>query len=113
MTACVRVCVRSLDQRDRKVGLFGDWLEASGHGKFIGWVQDEETQLWKLAAVCGEDDTPRVPRPVAIMEFSLKAARGDESVPKGGRPQYRDGPWYKSVHGKRQGHRMRKAKKHT
>ena len=24
--------VRSLDQRDRKVGLFGDWMEAAGHG---------------------------------------------------------------------------------
>ena len=32
--------VRSLDQRDRKVGLFGDWLEASGYGKYIEWVQD-------------------------------------------------------------------------
>ena len=27
--------VISLDQRDRKVGMFGDWLEASGHGKYV------------------------------------------------------------------------------
>ena len=27
--------VRSMDQRDRKVGLFGDFLERVGHGKFV------------------------------------------------------------------------------
>ena len=27
--------VRSLDQRERKVGLFGDFLERVGHGKFL------------------------------------------------------------------------------
>ena len=40
--------VRTLDQRDRKVGLFGDWMEAVGHAKYIEWVQDEETSLWRL-----------------------------------------------------------------
>ena len=109
--------VRSLDQRDRKVGLFGDWLEASGHGKLIEWVRDEETSLYKLKAVRvkeGEEKgVPLVARPVAIMEFALKAARGDASVPKGGRPEYRDGPWYKSVNGKRPGQRMAKWKKHA
>ena len=30
--------VRSLDQRDRKVGLFGDWLETAGHDKYLEWV---------------------------------------------------------------------------
>ena len=42
--------VRSLYQRGCKVGLFGDWLEMSGHGKYIQWVQHEETSLWKLEA---------------------------------------------------------------
>ena len=40
--------VRSIDQRDRKVGLFGDWLERSGHGRYLEWVQDEETGLYTL-----------------------------------------------------------------
>ena len=100
--------VRSLDQRERKVGLFGDWLVASGHGKFVEWVADTETSLFKLKALRTEGGEPHVPRAVAIMEFALKAARGDVSVPKGGRPEYRNGPWYKSVNGKRQGERMRK-----
>ena len=43
------------------------------------------------------------------MEWAVKAARGDKSIPKGGRPDYRDGPQFKSVGGKRQGQRMRKA----
>ena len=34
--------VRSHDQRDCKVGLFGDFLERMGHGKFFEWVQDME-----------------------------------------------------------------------
>ena len=34
--------VRSMDQRDRKVGLFGDFCERVGHGKFVQWVADAE-----------------------------------------------------------------------
>lgn len=34
--------VRSLDQRDCKVGLFGDFCERVGHGKFVEWQPDEE-----------------------------------------------------------------------
>ena len=47
--------VRSLDQRDRKVGLFGDWLETSGHGKYVEWVQDKETALYSLEVVREEN----------------------------------------------------------
>ena len=103
--------VRSLDQRDRKVGLFGDWMEAAGHGQYIEWVEDTETKLWKLQPVRDATGTPLVPRAVVLMDFALKAARGDKSVPKGGRPEYRNGPWYKQMGGKKQGERMRKAKK--
>jgi hypothetical protein len=105
--------VISLDQRDRKVGMFGDWLEASGHGKYVEWVKDAETGLYRLDAVCTEGGEPLVPRPAAIMEFALKASRGDKSVPKGGRPEYRNGPQYKSVLGKRQGDRMLQAQRNT
>jgi len=101
--------VRSLDQRERKVGLFGDWLEVGGHGKCVEWVQDEETALYTLEVVREENGMPRVPRAAAIMEWALKAAQGDKAIPKGGRPEYRDGPQFKSVGGKRQGQRMCKA----
>ena len=74
--------MRTLDKRGLHVGLFGDWLEVSGHGKYIEWVQDGESQLWKLAIIRDEREQPLVPRPVAIMEFALKAACGDKSVPK-------------------------------
>eukprot|EP00966_Prymnesium_polylepis_P229758 5316139-Prymnesium_polylepis.1 len=192
--------VRSLDQRGCKVGLFGDWLEMSGHGNYIQWVQPgrgdvavearggalrercARTQFEPLirwsaryavhgarggsrARVAREEDraigsrscvrsrsgmgcvhgvrsareagagvcpnrtrngagarewrsresdaidamrgllgtgVPRVPRAVAIIEWALRAARGDKSIPKGGRPEYRDGPWYKPVRGKQQ-----------
>ena len=44
--------VRTLDIRDRQVGLFGDWLERSGYGKNIEWVQNaEQGNLWELRAV--------------------------------------------------------------
>jgi len=43
---------RSMDQRDRKVGLYGDFLERVGHGKFVQWVQDvEHGGFYKLEAV--------------------------------------------------------------
>ena len=83
--------VRSLDQRDRKVGLFVDWMEAAGHGQYIEWVEDTETKLWKLQPLRDATGTPLVPRAVVLMDFALKAARGDKSVPKGGRPEYRNG----------------------
>ena len=105
--------VRSLDQRDRKVGLFGDWMETVGHGKYIQWVKDKGTSLWQLEPVRDAAGAPLVPRPVAVMEFALRAARGDNSVPKGGRPEYRDGEWYKTMHGKGQGERVKNAKKNA
>ena len=44
--------VRSMDQRDRQVGLFGDFLDRVGHGKFVEWRADEESGgLYKLEMV--------------------------------------------------------------
>ena len=43
--------VRSLDYRDRKVGLFGNFLERTGHGQFVRWEADEATQLQRLVPV--------------------------------------------------------------
>jgi hypothetical protein len=33
-----------MDQRDRQVGLFGDFLDRVGHGKFVEWRADEESE---------------------------------------------------------------------
>jgi len=104
--------VRSMDQRDRKVGLFGDFCERAGHGKFVQWVADaEHGGLYKLEpvtqAVEGEMGAqPLVPSWGAVMEYSIKSAVGHPSTPKGGTAEYRNGPWYKTLRGKRQGDRM-------
>ena len=36
------VQARTADYRERKVGLFGDFLERIGHGKYVEWVSNEE-----------------------------------------------------------------------
>ena len=40
------------------------------------------------------------------MEYVVKSATGHPSTPKGGTPEYRNGPWYKAPHGKKQGDSM-------
>ena len=77
---------RTLDARDRKVGLFGDFLEARQHGKFVEWVAEPTGySLRPCRAASGEVVTPKV---VMLMEYILKMAIGDgEACPKGGRPR--------------------------
>jgi len=36
------VQARTADYRERKVGLFGDFLERIGRGKYVEWVRNEE-----------------------------------------------------------------------
>ena len=44
--------VRSMDKRDREIGLFGDFLERVKHGKFVEWRADpEHAGLYKLEMV--------------------------------------------------------------
>ena len=51
--------VRSQDQRDRKVGLFGDFLERVGHGKFAEWRSNEEQGgLYELKVVKSYGKSP-------------------------------------------------------
>ena len=43
-----------------------------------------------------------------VMDYVIQMAHGDKSVcPKGGRPDYRNQPWYELVSGKQQGDRMK------
>ena len=44
--------VRSMDKRDRGIGLFSDFLERVKHGKFVEWRADpEHAGLYKLEMV--------------------------------------------------------------
>jgi hypothetical protein len=97
---------RTLDQRDRKIGRFGDWMEETGHGKFVEWVQAAGTSLYTLEVVRDAAGNPRVPSVIAIKEFLVGLANCDKLLPKGGRPAYRSGPQYKPQLGKRQGDNM-------
>ena len=46
------------------------------------------------------DGEMQVPKPVMLMEYILKLAIGDgEACPKGGRPEYRNGPQYENGRG--------------
>ena len=100
---------RTLDQKDRNVGLFGDFLEARQHGSFFEWVSEPTGYVLKSVMAGGE---PLVAKPVMIMEYILKLAIGDgEACPKGGRPEYRNGPQYEQALGKQQGDRMREENK--
>ena len=44
--------VRTLDTRDQRVGLFGDWLERSGYGKYVEWVRAKCGAGQSLGAAC-------------------------------------------------------------
>mgnify|MGYP006092253039 CR=1 FL=1 len=98
---------RHLDRRDLELGLFGDFLEQRGHGKFVEWVFDDEKEGWKIQAVSDERGV-HIPRASMVMDYVIQMAHGDKSVcPKGGRPDYRNQPWYELVSGKQQGDRMK------
>jgi hypothetical protein len=97
--------LRTIDQRDRNVMLFNDWLGQNGYEQFADWVKDSDG--W--SAVCRMDDElqPQVPTAESMIEYAFQMANGDkESCPKGGRAEYRNGEWYKRVSGRRQGDMM-------
>ena len=47
-----------------------------------------------------------------VMEYAVKAATGHPTTPKGGTLEYRNGPWYKTIGGRKQGERMGKKKRY-
>jgi hypothetical protein len=55
---------------------------------------------------------PHVPTWGMVLEFVVKASTGHPSTPKGGSPEYRNGPWYKTICGQKQGDRLGKKKKY-
>ena len=84
------------------------------------WVTDEETQLQELLPVMSEvvevegvvvqPSLPKVPPPVAVLEYAIKRAVGHPSCPKGGDPSYMNGRQYKRRFGKKIGDTMKKGK---
>ena len=55
---------------------------------------------------------PHVPTWGMVLEFVVKASTGHPSTPKGGSPEYRNGPWYKTIRGRKQGDGLGKKKKY-
>ena len=101
--------MRTVDRRELKAGEFGDFCNTRGHGKFVEWVL--EPLGWRVQAITNDGGEPLVPKPVMIMDWILRMVNGDKEVcPKGLRPEYRNGPWYKAVQGKLQGDRMTEEK---
>eukprot|EP00966_Prymnesium_polylepis_P248554 5746919-Prymnesium_polylepis.1 len=94
--------LRSLDQNDRNVMLYNDWLEQNGYEPFADWVKHELG--WKPVCRVDEELQPKVPTAESLIEYAFQLATGDrEKCMKGGRAEYRNGEWYKRVSGRRQG----------
>ena len=84
--------LRSIDQKDRNVMLFNDWLEQSGYEPFADWVKDGAG--WKPVMRFEGELEPVVPTAESLIEYAFKLATGDrQKCPKGGRPEYRNGEW--------------------
>ena len=88
--------LRTVDQKDRNVMLFNDWLEQSGYEPFADWVQDADG--WRVACRFDDEQKPQVPTAESLIEYAFKMANGDgKKYPKGGRPEYRNGDWCAAV----------------
>ena len=90
--------LRSVDQKDRNLMLFNDWLEQNGYRPFADWVKEEAG--WKpivrvrcaLIRSCSRE--PTVPTAESLIEYAFQIANGNrEKCPIGGRPEYRNGEW--------------------
>ena len=67
-------------------------------------VEGESGELSGLA--------PFVPTWGMVMEYVVKSGTGHPSAPKGGTPEYRNGPWYKAIFGRKQGDLLGKKKRY-
>ena len=84
--------LRTIDQKDRNVMLYNDWLQQSGYEPFADWEKGEAG--WKAVNRMDEEGEPMVPTAESLIEYAFKLASGDrEKCPKGGRPEYRNGEW--------------------
>ena len=99
--------LRSVDQKDRNVMLFNDWLEQNGYQPFADWVNEARRGVDGSVCRHDEEQQPRVPTAESLIKYAFKMATGDrDKCPKGGRAEYRNGDWYKRVSGRLQGDMM-------
>ena len=84
---------------EKRVGLFNDWATQARYDSFCAWVEVSPGRF-ELHLIM-DDGVPRAPTVASLLEFAFRQAAGD--IDKGGRPEYRNGPQYRRVHGKPQG----------
>ena len=71
--------VRSMDQRDRKVGLFGDFCQRVGHGEFVRWEPNvEQGGYYELKTVSQASEHPLTR--AARGAFDVKRRRAGDRV---------------------------------
>ena len=62
--------LRSVDQKDRNVMLFNDWLEQNGYRPFADWVKDEAG--WKPVVRFDDELQPMVPTAESLIGASAQ-----------------------------------------
>ena len=89
---------------EHTVGRINDWLTQQGHPSFARWVADEESGLYELELILTEGvdgkPTPKLPTVEQVIDWIFSYSCG--GAPKGGRKEYRAGPWYAQISGKTQ-----------
>ena len=74
-------------KRHGDMGLFGDYLEREGHGKYVEWVRKRGEGLKKVVVpvIDSTSGQMKVPDAEAVAEYIMVMAIGDmEARPKGG-----------------------------
>ena len=98
---------RCAAQYEKKVGLVNYWLAQQGHAPFAEWVQGSVGRdgacSYSLVLIV-KRGKPQVPSVEAICEWAFCYATG--AAKKGGSREYRNGPWYGTVGGEKQGDRL-------
>ena len=86
------VCTETVKGRMGAVGMWGDYCEREGHGKYVEWQRKASGTLKKVVVPVRDAATGRikVPDPECIAEYVMVMAIGDTTArPKGGTAEYR------------------------
>ena len=85
------IVVFYVKNRHGLVGLWGDFCEREGFGKYVEWVQKDSGTLKKEVVPVRDTETGKmkVPVPEVIVEYIMMMATGDTKArPKGGTEEY-------------------------
>ena len=66
--------LRTIDQRDRNVMLFNDWLGQNGYEQFADWVKDSDG--WSAVCRMDEELEPKAPTAESLIEYAVAALEG-------------------------------------